>query len=179
MSPFLVSSNGNFGYDSFDVTSRDALAVGFGETINAPCSHLFEAAWNDTIKRGITTQAVFQQALNRASLLATPFPGTGLGDQLGLVARLIAARRALGASSTQYRDIARTCNDTHDDATEFRMLIFSQLNTSIVVCVKLHSLRAQPFLRSSLSGRRVTSLPNWRRQMPNRCRFWLFATSGW
>ena len=119
MSPFLVSSNGNFGYDSFDVTSRDALAVGFGETINAPCSHLFEAAWNDTIKRGITTQAVFQQALNRASLLATPFPGTGLGDQLGWVARLIAARRALGANSTQYRDIARTCNDTHDDAAKF------------------------------------------------------------
>ena len=41
-----------------------------------------------------------------------------------LVAKMCAiknfmVRRALGANSTQYRDIARTCNDTHDDATEF------------------------------------------------------------
>lgn len=85
VSPFLVSSNGDFGYDSSDATSRDALSVGFGEMINAPRSHLFEAAWNDAIKRGVTTQAVFQEALSRASPLVTPFPGTGLGSQLGTV----------------------------------------------------------------------------------------------
>ena len=96
VSPFLVSSNGNFGYDSYDATSRDALSVGFGEMINAPRSHLFEAAWNDTIKRGITTQAVFQEALSRASPLVTTFPGSGLGDQLRTVARLIAARPSFG-----------------------------------------------------------------------------------
>ncbi len=96
VSPFLVASNGNFGYDSFDATSRDALSVGFGEMISAPRSHLFEAAWNDTIKRGITTQAVFQEALNRTSPLVTTFPGSGLGDQLRTVARLIAARASFG-----------------------------------------------------------------------------------
>ena len=96
MSPFLVASNGNFGYDSYDATSRDALSVGFGEMINAPRSHLFEAAWNDTIKRGLTTQAVFQEALNRTSTLVTTFPGTGLGDQLRTVARLIAVRASFG-----------------------------------------------------------------------------------
>jgi uncharacterized protein (DUF1501 family) len=96
VSPFLVSSNGNFGYDSFDATSRDALSVGFGEMINTPRNHLFEAAWNDTIKRGITTQAVFQEALSRTSPLVTTFPGSGLGDQLRTVARLIAARASFG-----------------------------------------------------------------------------------
>ena len=96
VSPFLVASNGNFGFDSFDSTSKDALSVGFGEMINAPRGHLFEAAWNDTIKRGITTQAVFQEALSRASPLVTPFPGSGLGDQLRTVARLIASRSAFG-----------------------------------------------------------------------------------
>ncbi len=94
VSPFLVASNGNFGYDSYDATSRDALSVGFGEMINTPRTHLFEAAWNDTVKRGITTQAVFQEALSRTSPLATTFPGSGLGDQLRTVARLIAARSA-------------------------------------------------------------------------------------
>jgi hypothetical protein len=41
-----------------------------------------------------------------------------------LVAKMCAiknflARCALGANSTQYRDIARNCNDTHNDAKEF------------------------------------------------------------
>ncbi len=96
VSPFLVASNGNFGFDSYDSTSRDALSLGFGEMINTARGHLFEAAWNDTIKRGITTQAVFQEALSRASPLVTTFPGSGLGDQLRTVARLIAARASFG-----------------------------------------------------------------------------------
>lgn len=96
VSPFLVSSSGNFGFDSFDSSSTDPLSVGFSEMINAPRSHLFEAAWNDTIKRGITTQQVFQQALNQTSPLTTVFPGSGLGDQLRTVARLIASRTAFG-----------------------------------------------------------------------------------
>jgi len=96
VSPFLVSSSGNFGFDSYDPSSHDAVSVGFAEMINASRSHLFEAAWNDTIKRGITTQQVFQQALNQASPLTTVFPDTGLGDQLKTVARLIASRAAFG-----------------------------------------------------------------------------------
>jgi len=96
VSPFLVSSSGNFGFDSYDPSSNDAVSVGFAEMINAQRSHLFEAAWNDTIKRGITTQQVFQHALNQAAPLATVFPGSGLGDQLKTVARLIASREAFG-----------------------------------------------------------------------------------
>lgn len=96
VSPFLVSSNGNFGFDSYDPASNDALSVGFAEMINASRSHLFEVAWNDTIKRGITTQQVFQQALNQSAPLVTAFPGSGLGEQLKTVARLIAARAAFG-----------------------------------------------------------------------------------
>lgn len=96
VSPFLVASSGNFGFDSYDATSRDALSIGFGEMINASRAHLFEAAWNDTIKRGITTQSVFQEALRRATPLVTAFPGSGLGEQLRTVARLIAARSSFG-----------------------------------------------------------------------------------
>ena len=84
------------GFDSYDSTRRDALSIGFGEMINAPRTHLFEAASNDTIKRGLTTQAVFQEALNRASPLVTTFSGSGLGDQLRTVARLIALRSSFG-----------------------------------------------------------------------------------
>ena len=79
VSPFLGASNGNFGYDSFDATSGDALSVGFGEMNNAPRSHLFEAAWNDTIKRGITTQAVFQVSAFTMSDFGRDFPANGSG----------------------------------------------------------------------------------------------------
>jgi len=96
VSPFQVASSGSFGFDSYEAGSTDALSVGFGEMINTPRSHLFEAAWNDTIKRGIQTQQVFQNALNSGSTLTTQFPGTGLGDQLRTVARLIAARASFG-----------------------------------------------------------------------------------
>ena len=46
-----------------DEARNPVVSVGFGEMINTARPHLFEAAWNETIKRGITTQQVFQQAL--------------------------------------------------------------------------------------------------------------------
>ena len=102
VSPFQVASSGNFGYDSYDSTSKDAVSVGFAEMINTARPHLFEAAWNETIKRGITTQQVFQQALSQTAPLATVFPGSGLGDQLRTVARLIAARASFGVKRQVY-----------------------------------------------------------------------------
>jgi uncharacterized protein (DUF1501 family) len=103
VSPFSVSPNGSFGFDAYDPSdTNDPLSVAFGEMINAPRSHLFDAAWNDVIKRGINTQQVFQNALNNAAPLATVFPNTGLADQLKTVARLIAARGALGVKRQVY-----------------------------------------------------------------------------
>ena len=96
VTPFQVSSSGSFGFDAYEAGATDPMAVGFGEMINVARGHLFEAAWNETIKRGITTQQVFQQALNSGPALTTVFPGTGLGDQLRTVARLIQARASFG-----------------------------------------------------------------------------------
>jgi uncharacterized protein (DUF1501 family) len=103
VSPFSVSPNGNFGFDAYDATnSTDPLSVAFGEMINVPRPHLFDAAWNDVIKRGISTQRVFQNAINNAAPLTTVFPNSGLADQLKTVARLIAARGALGVKRQVY-----------------------------------------------------------------------------
>ena len=41
VSLFLVSSNGNFGFDSFDSASAAPLSLGFAEMINAPRNHVF------------------------------------------------------------------------------------------------------------------------------------------
>lgn len=102
VAPYAVSSSGYFGFESYSPTRTDALSVGFGEMINLRRSHLFESAWNEVIKRGITTQQVFQSALSSAPSMTTQFPQSGLGDQLQTIARLIAVRGALGVKRQVY-----------------------------------------------------------------------------
>jgi uncharacterized protein (DUF1501 family) len=102
VTPYAVSPSGYFGFESFDPKSTEPVSVAFGEMYKTKRTHLFEAAWNDVIKRGIDTQQVFQDALNNAPQLAAVFPQTGLGDQLKTVARLIAARNALGVKRQVY-----------------------------------------------------------------------------
>ncbi|TAG80336.1 MAG: DUF1501 domain-containing protein [Betaproteobacteria bacterium] len=102
VAPYAVSPSGYFGFESYDPKSTSALSVGFGEMINVRRTHLFEAAWNDVIKRGIDTQQVFQSALNQAPALTTVFPQTGIGDQLQTIARLIAVRASLGVKRQVY-----------------------------------------------------------------------------
>jgi uncharacterized protein (DUF1501 family) len=102
VAPYAVSPSGYFGFESYDPKSSEAVSIAFGEMIRLPRKHLFDVAWNDVIKRGIDTQQVFQNALENATPLATQFPQTGLGDQLRTIARLIAARNALGVKRQVY-----------------------------------------------------------------------------
>jgi uncharacterized protein (DUF1501 family) len=92
-----ISASGRFGFDFYPSdAATDPLAVGFREILNTARAHLFEQAFVDTLRGSIDTQRTFNQAINEAPALATVFPGTGLGEQLSTVARLIAARNALG-----------------------------------------------------------------------------------
>jgi len=94
---FSISSNGRFGFDFYESdASTDPVSVGFREILTTARAHLFEQAFVDTLKGSIETQRLFDQAINDAPALATAFPQTGLGDQLSTVARMIAARAALG-----------------------------------------------------------------------------------
>jgi uncharacterized protein (DUF1501 family) len=58
-------------------------------------SHLLEAELNRVASRAITSEAVVSSALGGVSM-STTFPATGIGRQLRMVARMIAARSALG-----------------------------------------------------------------------------------
>jgi uncharacterized protein (DUF1501 family) len=94
---FTISAYGRFGFDFYPSdTATDPLAVAFREVIGTTRAHLFEQAFVDTLKGSIETQRRFDQAINQAPALTTAFPQTGLGAQLNTVARLIAARNALG-----------------------------------------------------------------------------------
>jgi uncharacterized protein (DUF1501 family) len=58
-------------------------------------AHLLENELNRISARAISTESVVSSALSTASM-TSPFPATGLGRQLQMVARMIAARSALG-----------------------------------------------------------------------------------
>ena len=61
-----------------------------------PQRNLFEEAWKDVIGRAIENQRILASALAAVPPFTTAFPGTGLGSQMQMIARLLAVRQALG-----------------------------------------------------------------------------------
>jgi uncharacterized protein (DUF1501 family) len=95
LTPYKVSASGNFGFDFYDPRGTDPLSVAITETLATPYSHLFEQGFVDVMGRSIEVQRILTQALEGTNL-ATSFPNTSLGNQMRMVARLIAARQKLG-----------------------------------------------------------------------------------
>ena len=95
LSAYKVSASGNFGFDFYDPAGTDPLSIAIRETLADTHQHLFEQGFVDVMGRSIEVQRVLTQALE-SSTVATVFPDTDLGRQLRMVARLIAARDALG-----------------------------------------------------------------------------------
>ena len=91
LAAYKVSSSGNFGFNFYNPTGTDPLSVAISQTLGEPRSHLLDKAWLDVMSRSIENQRVLTAALG-SSTLATVFPDTGLGRQLKMIARLVAAR---------------------------------------------------------------------------------------
>lgn len=93
--PYRVPSSGEFGLNFYTPGGTDPLSVALGGLMSETRSDLFEAAWLQTLKRAADNQHVLSDALN-ASTASITFPGSELGRQLSMIARLIKARSALG-----------------------------------------------------------------------------------
>jgi len=100
LTPYRVSASGRFGFDFYNPNAKagsDPLSAAVAATLAETRSHPFEQTWLNMMGRSIEVQRVLASALSSSSV-ATPFPDTGLGRQLGMTAKLIAARGALGLS---------------------------------------------------------------------------------
>jgi uncharacterized protein (DUF1501 family) len=95
LSAYKVSASGNFGFDFYNPSSSDPLSVAITETLATPYSNLFEQGFVDVMGRSIEVQRILTQALE-GSTVNTVFPNTSLGNQMRMVARLIASRQKLG-----------------------------------------------------------------------------------
>jgi uncharacterized protein (DUF1501 family) len=114
-----VSVTGNAVYLSgrsavqYQVTSNGSVPIsGIGSTLygsaaaaqalrslitSTPGANLFEREHARVVQRSIDADVALRSALGGIAPLATTFPATGLGSQLSMVARMIAARNAVGA----------------------------------------------------------------------------------
>ena len=97
MSSFKVSPGNHFGFDFYQgATATDPLSKAITAMLATPSANLFEGAWRDVISRALENQRILSSALAAAPPFATVFPGSGLGAQMQMVARLVSVRQALG-----------------------------------------------------------------------------------
>lgn len=95
LAPYRVSSSGDFGFDFYDPRGTDPLSAAVNSVLAETRSDPFEQTWVSMMGRSIENQRVLSGAL-QASSLSAAFPASGLGRQLQMAARLIAARGQLG-----------------------------------------------------------------------------------
>lgn len=128
--PYKVGSSGDFGFDFYTPGGTDALSAAIAATLAEPRGHLFQQAWLDVMARSIEVQRVLSTALT-GTTLTTVFPGTGLGRQLQMAARLIAARAALGLPR-QVFFASLGGFDTHgDDQLQRQQELFTELSAAM------------------------------------------------
>jgi uncharacterized protein (DUF1501 family) len=97
ISSFKVSPGNLLGFDFYKgPAASDPLSRGITELLALPSASLFEGAWNDVIERAIDNQQILASALAAVPPFATAFPDTGLGNQMEMIARLLAVRQPLG-----------------------------------------------------------------------------------
>lgn len=94
--PFQVSANGAaeaaMSTFLFGATRTQAAT---NEILGAGGNHPMMRQWSRVGMRALGTSKTINTALNAVSL-STPFPTTSIGQQLNVIAKLIAARRQLG-----------------------------------------------------------------------------------
>ena len=142
-----VSVTGNAVYLSgrsavqYQVTSNGSVPInGIGNTLygsaaaaqalrslitSTPGSNLFEREHARVVQRSIDADVALRGALTGVTL-STAFPATGLGSQLSMVARMVAARNAVGAKR-QVFFVGIGGFDTHDKLADNHPALLTQI----------------------------------------------------
>ncbi len=147
-----VSVTGNAVYLSgrsavqYQVTSNGSVPInGIGSTLygsaaaaqalrslitSTPGTNLFEREHARVVQRSIDADVALRSALGGITPLATTFPATGLGNQLSMVARMIAARNAV-AAKRQVFFVGIGGFDTHDKLAENHPVLLTQIGGAL------------------------------------------------
>ena len=110
--PYSISTNGPIGLETGWDPNGDKLAT--IEALMATADNIFGSEHSVVKQRAQDNFDLIDGALQALPPLNTVFPNTWLGDQLHIVARMIAIRSALGASRQTFV-VSSGGWDTHDD----------------------------------------------------------------
>jgi uncharacterized protein (DUF1501 family) len=92
--------------------------------------HAMERGYAGAFRRAASNGQSIRDALAAVPALATAFPATGLGQSLGIVARMIAARNALGHKRQIYA-VTLGGFDTHDDQLADHPVLLATLSQAL------------------------------------------------
>ncbi|HSI60637.1 MAG TPA: DUF1501 domain-containing protein [Ideonella sp.] len=162
LTAYRVSPSGNFGFDFYNPAgSADPLSAAVGSLLAETSADPFAQTWLDMLDRSLDNQRVLTGALATGTTLATAFPETGLGVQLRMAARLIAARQALGLKrQCFYCSIGGF--DTHgDDQLQRQQEAFTEIGDAVAAfhaaTVELGVSRQATLFTASDFGRTLAS----------------------
>ena len=128
--PFQISAGGGSSLDGYSAGTTDPASLALDRILAREHANIFENAYRDVMKRVLEGEVRLRSALASAPTLATQFPGTGLGQQLASVARLIAIRSGLG-----HRRQTFFCSgggyDTHGDQVRNQAVLLGELSGAL------------------------------------------------
>jgi uncharacterized protein (DUF1501 family) len=129
--PYVLSPNGSIGLAGFDGSANANVRLqAFKDLLAMPHNNLFEQAYSDTVSRSIAANELLSSALATPPVFQTPFPTSNLGQQLSMIAKLIAARDNL-SMKRQIFFCSVGGYDTHGDQLTGQGNLFTELSQAL------------------------------------------------
>jgi uncharacterized protein (DUF1501 family) len=126
--PQSISTGGTRAVQQYSPTASPQTAVGgaIQSMLLQPRRDLFDDYFMDTLTKSVDLNQVMATLPN----LATTFPNTGIGNQLKMIARIIAARNSLGMKR-QIFFCSMVGFDTHSGEIAAHATLYQQISQSV------------------------------------------------
>jgi uncharacterized protein (DUF1501 family) len=126
--PYQITPNGTIGLTGISgSTNANIRFQAFKDLLAQPHNNLFEQAYADTVSRSVVDNDFITAALTGVPALTTIFPGTSLGQQLSMVAKMIGARSNL-SMQRQIFFVSVGGYDTHGDQLTAQANLLTELS---------------------------------------------------
>ena len=161
---YQISTNGSVPLNGLKAPlfGSSAASEALRTLITQPRSHLLEAEYNRVAKRSVDADSVLTAALAASPAISTVYPtANNLGDQLKMVARMIAAAPAVGARRQVFfvsmggfdnHDQMATAHPTLMKNLASAMAAFYQSTVELGVADKVTAFTASDFGRTMVGN---------------------------
>jgi uncharacterized protein (DUF1501 family) len=131
--PYAMTAQGAplyYGLSASGDALEQARRAAFERTLGAAQASIYARAFAGVQSRALATADIVNAALDQGPVLLTSFPDTGLGQQLDMVAQMIAVRDSL-QMSRQIFLVGVGGFDTHDDQLVLQPRLLGDLSASL------------------------------------------------